>query len=190
MRKRIGLGCMVLGIVFLVASGTLLLYNHAEDKRASDAAEKVLLKVQKAIVREEDPELDEMKTVEIDGYEYIGYLTIPVLGLELPVMNEWDYDRLQIAPCVYYGSILTDDLVIAGHNYTRHFGMLSRLKCGDEIVLTGMNGETYRYQVSNMEILSANAAEKMIHSDWDLTLYTCDYGGQNRVTVRCVRMEY
>ena len=40
-----------------------------------------------------------MPTVTIDGYDYIGYVEAPVLGLKLPVMAEWDYDRLKIAPC-------------------------------------------------------------------------------------------
>ena len=35
-----------------------------------------------------------MPTVEIDGY-----LSVPSVGLELPVMAEWDYDRLKTAPC-------------------------------------------------------------------------------------------
>ena len=36
---------------------------------------------------------------DIDGNEYIGYLTIPALGLELPVMAELDSARLETAPC-------------------------------------------------------------------------------------------
>ena len=30
--------------------------------------------------------------------------------------------------------------------------------------------------------------EKMTSGDWDLTLFTCTYGGKSRVTVRCQRM--
>lgn len=56
-----------------------------------------------------------------NGYEYIGYLSIPSIGLALPVMKQWSYAGLKIAPGRYSGSLYTDDLVIAGHNYNRHF---------------------------------------------------------------------
>ncbi len=45
-----------------------------------------------------DPYDPEMTVVEIDGYGYVGVLTIPALELELPVMSEWDAARLKIAP--------------------------------------------------------------------------------------------
>ena len=50
-----------------------------------------------------------MPTAQIDGYDYIGTLTIPALELELPVMAQWDYDRLTIAPCRQFGTTQTDD---------------------------------------------------------------------------------
>lgn len=74
-----------------------------------------------------DPYATEMTEVEIDGYYYIGYISIPALGMELPVMSDWSYPQLNISPCRYAGSTKTDDLVIAGHNYTRHFGGIKNL---------------------------------------------------------------
>ena len=78
-----------------------------------------------------DPYDPEMTVVEIDGYGYVGVLTIPTLELELPVMSEWDAARLKIAPCRYSGSTKTRDLVIAGHNYTTHH----RESCSYEKIL-------------------------------------------------------
>lgn len=130
-----------------------------------------------------------MTVIEIDGYGYIGYLSLPALGLELPVLSEWDYTRLKTAPCLYYGSVKTDNMVIAAHNYTRHFGKLSQLKPGDTIRFTDMDGTVYTYQVGDLEILPPTATEEMITSDWELSLYTCTYGGGSRVTVRCERTD-
>lgn len=124
---------------------------------------------------------------EIDGYEYIGYISVPSLQLELPVMAQWDYTRLKIAPCRYYGSVGEDDLVIAAHNYPSHFGMLSTLKKDDEVFFTDMEGITHRYEVDAVDVLAPEALEEMTGAGYDLTLFTCTYGGTNRVTVRCFR---
>ncbi len=59
--------------------------------------------------------------MKIDGNYYIGVLTIPSLDLSLPVMEDWDDEKLKISPCRYAGSLYQKNLVIAGHNYQRHF---------------------------------------------------------------------
>lgn len=188
LRKKVGMICMILGALLLGAAGTLLLYNRAEDRRASEAVENVLPKVRSAI-SEDGEDSDDMKIVEIDGYGYIGYLSIPALGLELPVMSEWDYERLQMAPCLHFGSVKTNDMVIAGHNYTKHFGMLSSLKTGDGVIFEDMRGKIYYYEVVCLETIQPTATEEMIQSQWDLSLYTCTYSGQSRVTVRCRKVK-
>jgi len=128
-----------------------------------------------------------METVEIDGNRYVGFLSIPVLELELPVMEEWDYERLKIAPCRFSGTLLGGDLVIAAHNYLRHFGHLQELPIGSEILFTDVNGNITRFTVAELEILQPTEVEYMTAGDYDLTLFTCTYGGLTRFTVRCVR---
>lgn len=104
-------------------------------------------------------------------------------------MSEWDYTRLKTAPCRYTGSSKTDDLVICGHNYGRHFGRLKNLQAGDLLTFTDMDGVTTVYEVKETQILQPAQVEEMIESSYDLTLYTCTYGGRTRVTVRCDRAE-
>ena len=53
-----------------------------------------------------NPEM-EMPVEEIEGNGYIGLLEIPALGLSLPVMSEWSYPNLKLAPCRYSGSAYT-----------------------------------------------------------------------------------
>lgn len=134
-----------------------------------------------------DEAAKEMTTVAIDGYDYIGYLSIPVLKLELPVMSEWDYQRLRRAPCRQFGSTKTDDLVIAAHNYPAHFGYLSQLRSGDLLTFTDMDAEVILYEVMVVDILEPTAVDKVRYSDFDLVLYTCTYGGEKRVAVFCDR---
>ena len=130
-----------------------------------------------------------MTEIVIDGYAYIGYLSVPSLGLELPVMSAWDETRLKIAPCRYAGSTKSDDLVIAGHNYRRHFSPLKQLVPGDAVYFFDMDGVCSAYEVVVLETLPPAAVEDMTAGAYDLTLFTCTYGGQNRFTVRCDRIE-
>lgn len=193
MRKKIGFIFMGIGAVLVVAALALLLFNRAEDKNAGNAADEILSAVMAAIEEplptgdENGEDEPEMTVVDIDGYGYIGYLTIPALDLKLPVMSEWDDTRLKTAPCRYYGSVKTNDLVIAGHNYDRHFGRLKNLRTGDNVFFTDMDGVTAAYEVTEVEELQPTEIGQMLESGYDLTLYTCTYGGQSRVTVRCSR---
>ena len=103
----------------------------------------------------------------------------------LPVMGSWDYKRLQIAPCRYYGSIGGEDLVPMAHNYASHFGRIDELQPGDTVCFTDMDGISIWYQVTVRDLLPPTAVEEMTSGGSDLTLFTCTYGGRSRVTVHC-----
>jgi len=134
------------------------------------------------------PTIPEMPVVDIKGHGYIGFVGIPTLQKELPVMAGWTYPKLKISPCRYTGSVYTDDMVIMAHNYSHHFGTLQNLRTGDVITFTDMNGVTVRYEVVALDILQPTAVEEMTSGEFDLTLFTCTYGGKTRVTVRCDRI--
>lgn len=190
---------MLLGTGLLLAALSLFIWNRNEDTQAEKSVERILPQLIEQLETADeagqakgpsypDPYDPTMTEVVIDGYAYIGYLSIPSLGLELPVMSEWDYTRLKIAPCRYAGSVKTDNLVIAAHNYRRHFGPIKKLAIGDEVYFTDVDGIVFCYEVVEMVTLSPTAVEEMSAGDYDLTLFTCTYGGQSRVTVRCDRM--
>ena len=126
-----------------------------------------------------------MPIIEIDGYEYVGFLDIPVLELSLPVMAEWSYPNLKLSPCRLTGSVYRDDMVVCAHNYQRHFGGLKTLATGDEVRFTDGDGNVFVYEVSSLEQLLPTQVEEMTEGGGDLTLFTCTIGGAQRVTVRC-----
>ena len=135
-----------------------------------------------------NPEMD-MPVRNIDGVDYIGVLTIPAIDLQLPVVSSWSYEYLRLAPCRFVGSAYTDDLIIAGHNYTTtHFSSLPSLQPGDVLSFTDVDGNVFTYRVVETETLGENAIEEMTGSGYALTLFTCTVGGQFRVTVRCERL--
>lgn len=133
----------------------------------------------------QNPEM-EMPVASIDAENYIGILEIPSLELTLPVLQNWDYEKLKLAPCRYQGSAYQNDLIIMAHNYVSHFGRLQNLHIGDRILFTDTDGNTFRYAVLEIETLPSDGVEAMISGDWDLTLFTCSVGRESRITVRCV----
>ena len=73
------------------------------------------------------------------------------------------------------------------HNYDKHFVNIDQLELGDAVLFTDMDGVTTGYEVVAVDILAPSAVEEMTSGAFDLTLFTCTYGGQNRVTVYCDR---
>ena len=189
MRKWIGVICVFLGVLCILSAIGFVAYNRWEDMNAKDVAQDFLEDVQSIINEEqsEQPLLNDTKmaTVEVDGYDCIGILSVPVLDLELPVLTDWSYAKLKKAPCHYYGSYYEKDFVIAAHNYKSHFGRLSKLQAGDIVVFTDVSGTVHYYEVVILETLPKNATKEMITSGFDLSLYTCTLGGGRRLTVRC-----
>ena len=191
MRRKIAIAFMLIGVVFIGFAMGLLIYNNYESRKAQESSDVLMESIRLSIVEAEyeeeitDPFDEEMKIKEIDGYGYIGYLSIPALQLDLPVMSEWDYGRLKISPCRYYGSTKTDNLVIAAHNYRFHFGYLGHLKPGDTVVFTDMESKVSYYTVTSVEQLMPTDVDKVKDTGDDLILYTCTYGGAKRITVRC-----
>lgn len=131
----------------------------------------------------------EMPTQKINGLNCIGVLEVPVCKMVLPVVSDWSYDKLQVAPCVYTGSYYSDDLVICGHNYPSHFSPLKEVPLEADVYFTTVDGYVYHYIVDNVETVNPTEIERMIFGDnWDLTLFTCHTGGTTRCAVRCIRV--
>jgi len=192
--------CMVSGLLLIAAALCLFVYNKREAESAAQTAEQALQEISDVPHVLEQPQESEihsiipdyisnptmeMPTVEVDGNFYIGILEIHALELSLPVISEWNDTRLKQAPCRYKGSVYLDNLIIAGHNYKKHFGGLKNLQIGDTITFTDMDEHCFSYTVTALEELDGTTIEAMESGDWDLTLFTCTIGGKKRVTVRC-----
>ena len=162
------------------------------NKPMVNPADDLFLPYEKKTEKEKDkPDAESPPPIEIDGRYYCGYLKLPALGIELPVMDSWSYPNLQTSPCRYSGSAESDDIVIAAHNYNSHFGRIKELSIGDEIIYINSDGLYYRYKVCNMEYIDGYDIDRMFdgnENEWDLTLFTCTLSGQSRVTIRADRI--
>ena len=129
----------------------------------------------------------EMPGEKVNGHEYIGTLSIPSLGLKVPVQRNWSYENLSVSPCRYSGSAYADNLAIIAHTY--HFGKLSSLALDATITFTDMENNVFRYVVREKNTISPNDANEIAHSGYDLTLVTCTLSGTKRVAVYCERVK-
>lgn len=201
-QNKKGLLLIVTGLLLVAAALLITAFNLYEAQRAEQAARAVLQELPEQMLTTErttagagdstpdyllNPNMD-MPTIEVDGHDYIGVLTIPSLGLELPVMGEWSYPNLKIAPCRYSGSAYLDNMVIAAHNYTRQFGRLQILSDKELVKFTDVEGNIFSYEVVQVEILTPADVEEITDSGWDLTLFTCNLSGSSRIAVRCKRL--
>lgn len=211
---------ILLGILLISAALCMTAYNLLEERRADAAIDQAAsaldayyeeqastesggsedseAPVDSEKEAEERKELEElladrdMPTVTIDGEEYIGELSVPSLNLKLPILAEYAYEKLNIAPCRYSGTVYRNDMVLAGHNYARHFSPLRYLAPGAEIDFTDAEHNRYQYEITSIEILQPTQLNVLLDKDdgdWDLSLFTCSIGGRTRHVIRCSRIE-
>lgn len=207
MRIRKGTLPLILGAGMVAAALGLGIWNLGQNAQAASLARDTTAQLTasqprprpaldlSALVAQPEMELPEyllcpdmeMPVEKIDGRDYIGTLSIPALELELPILSQWSYPGFQVAPCRYTGSAYNGSLILAAHNYPSHFGKLSQLQEGDQVLFTDMDGNVFSYQMVLREILEPEDVEAMEAGGYDLTLFTCTLGGEHRVTVRCER---
>ena len=199
MKSKTGWIILLAGLLCMMAALAVFLFNQNESHQAKTASAKIVAALSEQIAEEGEENHEEtfptditdrtMPEMTVDGERYAGILRIPELELELPVLAFFDYDSLQVTPCFYSGTIYRRNMVIGAHNYDAHFGRISALGIGSEVDFTDVENNTYRCRVVNLETLKPDQndvlTEKAHEGDWDITLFTCNYSGTERVTVRC-----
>lgn len=201
MKYRIGKVCIVIGFVFFACAIFLLAYNMWDNHRAKERCDSVLLEYEENVkevglslegttesLYEIVPEM-EMPMVMVDGISYIGTLEVPSLGLNLPISSTCSENLLKISPCRYMGSVYTDDLIIAGHNYKSHFSGIKKIEHGAKVIFTDVDNNIFTYEVVDIETIHGENIDGMIVGDWDLTLFTCTTDGKSRASIRCEKID-
>lgn len=199
MPKKSGLIFIAAGAMLISSALLLFAYNKWESYHAGQASERLMVELEKAFdnapeetasteVASAETMSPELPQVRIDGHDYIGYLEILDLELKLPVQAQWSYSNLQISPCREFGSSRTDDLIIAAHNYSTHFGRLKTLAAGSIVTFTDMDGYENVYEISEIITLDPTKSDVVYESEYPLVLYTCTPGGETRVVAFCARI--
>ena len=221
-KKFRGWLCIIMGVVMLVAAGSIYLIQEQQDKLAGKNSEILLEKMREEIlygygtnvhpvstpVPTKTPEVEvepspapeeeilpeesaapEMPVMELYGYELMGILTAPSVEVELPILGDWNYELLQIAPCRYSGSIAGEDLILLGHNFKSHFDSLKNIAVDDPVEFLSADGELHKYTVAEIELLHKTDVDKLERDEYALTFFTCTRGGEHRLVIRCVPVE-
>ena len=196
MKKVRGILLITLGLLLIGISGSIWVQNEQQDVQAGQSAQILLADLEreigyKKIVLEydtaevEELPIGEMPQLTLNGYDLVGTVRIPDVGIELPVLNTWNYDLLKMSACRYSGSVSEGNLILLGHNYKTHFGPLTSIAVGDTVEFVGVDGNTYVYAVAVTEILGENELERLTATPYSLTLFTCTLSGRSRFVVRC-----
>lgn len=226
-KSRKGSVLILIGELLLIAALGLGIYNVMEAHKAGQASGSIIEGLG------DDDALTppwysdrEMPVRNIDGVDYIGMLTIPELGLQLPVAMDWSYEQLMISPARFRGNYFRNDMVVCAHNFMTHFGKLISCDLGIDVYFQSVEGYVYKYKISDRKtiqpenllemVINRGNFERYVESDlgqsdggnesvvnertgetimfnetedWDLTLYTCNWGGRSRCAIRCTRVK-
>jgi sortase A len=203
--KKIGAVLVVIGSLVIMASAALWLRNYFEENSAAEFSERVTTEFISWVytpVENSDSGFDSIldiefdfpddtqpveRFIEIDEVMYIGVLSIPTLNLNLPINSTWSNAALKNTPCRYSGNIYDNTLVIGAHNYAAHFRNISNLLIGDQVIFLCAEGIEHLFEIVSLETVRPSSRDSVVYSDYDLTMFTCTFDGQERTVVRCVR---
>lgn len=191
--RKLGKIFVIIGCCCVIAAAALYGFNTWISYRAAAASDSLTHDVN-SLLQESDNNSDAVSTqknessVDVNGYDVIGIISLPTIDIELAVLSDWSYSNLNISACRYSGTP-DSQLILLAHDYDRHFGLIYKLKTGDPVRFEDVNGKMYNYKVTETEIKGKYQLQEIVSGDWDMTLFTCTYGGQNRVVVRCKRTD-
>ena len=116
-------------------------------------------------------------TVGID----IERVAISKVGLDLPVQTVaikngiWEVPQSAVGHLNQSAKINSEgNIVLYAHNTKNLFGPIRWLEVGDEIILMGIDGRGYKYQISEIITVKPNVVDYVLPTDSErLTLFTC-----------------
>lgn len=180
---------LILSLALLAAGVIIFLRDRSVQNRAAQNAASVLERLEIPSAANdpyplylENPNLA-MPIKEVDGEDYIGRLTVPVLGLDLPLLAEAYGDILKLSACRYTGSLYQDNLILCGNPYNCFFGRLKNLRPGDVLSVSDLDGHVFTFQVSDIVIATQDVAESITEEGWALTLFTSEKRNSQRIVI-------
>lgn len=165
--------------------------NTTDDETASPTDEEIQASIDamKGTETEETETTTEVEKVYYEGYEVVGYISIPKTSCEYPILAEVTKHSLEVAVAVIYGPGVNEvgNTVIMGHNYRNglFFSNNSKLTIGDKIYITSTT-ETVTYSIYNMYYTSPDDADYMkrdTEGTREISLSTCNDDSSQRLII-------
>lgn len=149
-----------------------------------------------ADIGEEEPIETAEQTLDssrLAGQKCIGIITIDSINLVYAVVEGVKDSNIGVAIGHFPDSVAIGaegNCALAGHNgghYSRYFKDIKKLKKGDSVILTDLNGYEYEYNVTESFICEPTdlfVVEDLGIKGKFLTMVTCTNGGTQRYIVR------
>ena len=136
-------------------------------------------------------EIQDSKTVQLNGYDVIGIVSIPKINIQYPILAietsnpEETKEPMRYGIVKYWGGNVNDygNLSIAGHNNYNGtmFGKTKNLEIGDIVELTDLTKTTLQYAIYDIFVTDPNDVSILATKDEtirEVTLITCTNGNR------------
>lgn len=147
-------------------------------------------------------EIQDSKTVQLNGYDVIGIVAIPKINIQYPILAietsnpEETKEPMRYGIVRYWGGNVNDygNLSIAGHNNYNGtmFGKTKNLKIGDIVELTDLTKTTIQYEIYDIFVTDPNDVSILATKDEtirEVTLITCTNGNRERLILKAKQIE-
>ena len=184
--------CNIILVILVIAFISIVLNIGIKytKHRSNEEQLQDVVKEFKSELNTSDEETKEIK-LEYNGYNVVGIINIPKLGIEFPILDITNDDSMKVSVTKFWGNNVNDigNFTIVGHNNLdgTMFSNTKKLKIGDEIVLTDLSGKTLKYRIFDKYIIEPNdvsCTESVNKDQREVTLITCTNGRRNRLVIK------
>ena len=184
--------CNIILVILVIAFISIVLNIGIKytKHRSNEEQLQDVVKEFKSELNTSDEETKEIK-LEYNGYNVVGIINIPKLGIEFPILDITNDDSMKVSVTKFWGNNVNDigNFTIVGHNNLdgTMFSNTKKLKIGDEIVLTDLSGKTLKYKIFDKYIIEPNdvsCTESVNKDQREVTLITCTNGRRNRLVIK------
>ena len=150
--------CNIILVILVIAFISIVLNIGIKytKHRSNEEQLQDVVKEFKSELNTSDEETKEIK-LEYNGYNVVGIINIPKLGIEFPILDITNDDSMKVSVTKFWGNNVNDigNFTIVGHNNLdgTMFSNTKKLKIGDEIVLTDLSGKTLKYRIFDKYII-------------------------------------
>ena len=147
-------------------------------------------------------EIQDSTTVQLNGYDVIGIVTISKIDIQYPILAietsnpEETKEPMRYGIVRYWGGNVNDygNLSIAGHNNYNGtmFGKTKNLEIGDIVELTDLTKTTMQYEIYDIFVTDPNDVSILATNDEtirEVTLITCTNGNRERLILKAKQIE-
>ena len=181
---------IILGIVLLVVI-TLITIKYGRNQVIEKNLHSVVDELKTQIEQVGNNEELKQVQVEYEGYNVVGIISVPAIGIEYPILDTTNEKTMKVAITKFWGNDVNElgNFTMAGHNNKdgTMFGKTKRLNIGDKINMTDLTGRTIEYEIFDQYLIDPNdvsCVKSVKENTREVTLITCANGRSNRLITK------